>query len=184
MHTPPLSHHRTILHYATSLLQKYTLTHYKAGCIEVHVLFDNPEGFKVSPKFLEHQRHYPNTAQVVDHKPNDFSPNLPNVRDWENIMKCKRNLTEALANAMLQTAAVVLQEHNTIIVAGSFRGSNCSKAFMVTKSDSKPCSVEALETNMEEGDKHGGGRQTWRRETNMEEGDKHGGGRHEGLDSL
>ena len=155
IHTPPLSHHRTILHYATSLLQKYTLKHYKAGCIEVHILFDNPECFKVSPKSLEHQRRYPNTAQVVDHKHHDFNPNLPNVRDWGNILKCKsckRNLTEALANAMLQTAAVVLQEHTRLIVAGSFRGSNCNKAFMVTKSDSKPCSVEALETNMEEGD--------------------------------
>ena len=33
LHIPPLSHHRTINHYATSLLQKYALKHYKAGCI-------------------------------------------------------------------------------------------------------------------------------------------------------
>jgi len=34
LHTPPLSHHRTINHYATSLLHKYALKHYKAGCIK------------------------------------------------------------------------------------------------------------------------------------------------------
>ena len=155
LHTPPLSHHCPINHYATSL-QMYALKHYKAGCIEVHIIFDDLGHFDISPKALEHQRHYSNTAEVKDHNRyhHEFNPNLY-VREWGNILKCqscKRNLTTALANAMLQTAAVIMLQNCRLIVAGGFTESNRDKAYMVTKSDDTLLPIEALDTNMEEGD--------------------------------
>jgi len=140
--------------YATSL-QKYTLKHYKAGYIEVHIIFDDLGHFDISPKALEHQRRYSNTAEVKDHNHHEFNPNLPNVREWGNILKCqscKRNLTTALANAMLQTAAVIMLQNCRLIIAGGFTESNRDKAYMVTKNNDTLLPIEALETNMEEGD--------------------------------
>ena len=80
--TPPLSHHCPINHYATSL-QMYALKHYKAGCIEVHIIFDDLGRFEISPKVLEHQRRYSNTAEVKDHNHHELNPNLPNVLSGE-----------------------------------------------------------------------------------------------------
>ena len=111
--------------------------------------------FEISPKALEHQRRYSNTAEVKDHNHHEFNPNLPNVREWGNILKCqscKRNLTKALANAMLQTAAVIMLQNCRLIIAGGFTESNRDKAYMVTKNDDTLLPIEALETNMEEGD--------------------------------
>ena len=82
LHTPPLSHHCPINHYATSL-QMYALKHYKAGCIEVHIIFDDLGRFEISPKVLEHQRRYSNTAEVKDHNHHEFNPNLPNFLSGE-----------------------------------------------------------------------------------------------------
>ena len=71
---------------------------------------------------------------------------------------CKRNLTTALANAMLQTAAVIMLQNRRLIVAaaGRFTESNRDKAYMVTKNDDTLLPIEALETNMEEGDNYEG----------------------------
>jgi len=120
--------------YATSL-QKYTLKHYKAGYIEVHIIFDDLGHFDISPKALEHQRHYSNTAEVKDHNHHEFNPNLPNVREWEIIIlkcqSCKRNFTTALANAMLQMLLSLC--YLIVDAAGGFTESDRDKAYMVTK---------------------------------------------------
>ena len=154
IHTSPLSHHYNIQDYAFYLLQRYALKHYQVGAIEVHIVFDDLGRLEVSPKVFERQHRDKGSESLLDHQHCLFEPELPRSQEWKNILKCrkcKRNLTESLANAMLQLAPSILTKNSRFITAGAFRGTLQDKAVMVY-ANHKVEIVEALESSVEEGD--------------------------------
>jgi len=50
--TPPL-HHKTMKEYTMFLLNRFVTPHFLNGCIEVHVIFDDPDRYEMSPKKLK-----------------------------------------------------------------------------------------------------------------------------------
>jgi len=153
IYTNPLSHHSNIQDYALHLLQRYALKHYQVGAIEVHIVFDDVGRLEVSPKVFERQRRGEGSGST-DHQHHSFAPELPRLADWKNVLKCrtcKRNLTESLANAMLQLAPSILSGNSRFITAGAFHGTMQDKAVMV-HANNRVEIVEALESSIEEGD--------------------------------
>ena len=154
IHTSPLSHHYNIQDYAFYLLQRYALKHYQVGAIEVHIVFDDLGRLEVSPKVFERQHRDKGSESLLDHQHCLFEPELTRSQEWKNILKCrkcKHNLTESLANAMLQLAPSILTKNSRFITAGAFRGTLQDKAVMVY-ANHKVEIVEALESSVEEGD--------------------------------
>ena len=153
IYTSPLSHHFTIKDYAFHLLQRYALKHFQGGAIEVHIVFDDVSTLQVSPKVFERQRRGEGIGST-EHEHHSFAPELPRSIDWKDVLKCrtcKRNLTESLANAMLQLAPSIMSGNSRFITAGAFHGNLQDKAVMVHANNHVEI-VEALESCMEEGD--------------------------------
>jgi hypothetical protein len=52
INTSPLKIHKTISDYCHFLQQRFIHSHFKKGCTEVHVIFDNPGQLPNTPKFF------------------------------------------------------------------------------------------------------------------------------------
>ena len=124
------------------------------GAIEVHIVFDDLGRLEVSPKVFERQHRDKGSESLLDHQHCLFEPELPHSQEWKNILKCRKckcNLTESLANAILQLAPSILTKNSRFITAGAFRGTLQDKTVMVY-ANHKVEIVEALESSVEEGD--------------------------------
>ena len=58
INTTPLHSHKTMAHYATFLMKRFIINHFRKGVAEVHLLFDNP-GEQQTPKKFESMARFP-----------------------------------------------------------------------------------------------------------------------------
>ena len=71
----PCSVHKTMGDYAEFLLKQHILPYYRTET-EVHVLFDDPDCQKLSPKYFERKNRDASNKVPDDHCYGDFSPDL------------------------------------------------------------------------------------------------------------
>ena len=67
LNTTPLGSHRTFADYAHFLAKRFLLPHFSRGCIEVHLIFDNPGRLPQTPKYFERKRRDLSATVMVGH---------------------------------------------------------------------------------------------------------------------
>jgi len=84
----------TFLQYTDMLLRRFVQPHLKAGALEVHVLFDDPDNSQCSPKDIERQKRDKAVHIDSDHKCLQIQSHHTLPTDWRkkllNCRICKR----------------------------------------------------------------------------------------------
>ena len=151
----PWSAHKSMEEYACFLLKQHILPHYRNGSSEVHLLFDDPECQRQSPKFFERQSRDSINPVSDDHFCVEFFPDMMVPPKWrEDIIscrKCKRNLVCFLSFFFLENIQRKLQPHQRFVTGGGFNGALSNKAMFVSF-NTKPEFDAILQSNAEEAD--------------------------------
>ena len=96
IYTVPPLHHKTMKEYTMFVLKRFVIKHFLRGCIEVHVIFDDPNRYDLSPKTVERERRDKQTTSDLNHIHSKFEDSLPPSSKWTTVLKCrecKHNLT-------------------------------------------------------------------------------------------
>ena len=113
----------TFQQYTEMLLKRLVLPHLRAGTLEVHLVFDDPDQAE-SPKEIELQLREKSASIDSDHTCITMQPlaNAPKV--WRskllNCRICKRALCNFLSNNMLIQSPKLLSGNKAFITAGGF----------------------------------------------------------------
>ena len=151
--TPPL-HNKCVVDYAHFIMNRYINTHFERGVMEVHVVFDDPGRHPMYPKSFEHKRR-DKQATPDDHSHVLLESRLPTGKSWSSLLKCrecKRNITTALASAILEVCPSYLSPGQRLFTAGSLKGELRDKALYCESGQLSPRSDSRLTCNMEEAD--------------------------------
>ena len=111
--------------YARFLLQRHVLSHFAKGCLEFHLLFDNPGQLKNTPKHFEHMRRDQSATLTAGHACDNIAATvkLP-TKSRECVLNCricKRTLVCFLAQFMLKNIQPHLKPHQKLYIAGAFQ---------------------------------------------------------------
>ena len=125
INTSPLPNHTTLADYGRFLLKRYIISQFKKGASEVHVIFDQPNHFRNTPKYFEQKRRDKKAMVDSDHTCHTISINtlLPHKKWRENYLNCrtcKRSLVVFLGNFFLQNASEYLASHQSMYIAGAY----------------------------------------------------------------
>ena len=137
------------------LLNRFVTPHFLNGCIEVHVIFDDPDRYEMSPKTVERQRRDKLAKPNVNHVHATFDDSLPPSSKWGGVLKCrecKHNLTSQLGAYMIRLIHPTLLPSTRFFTAGSFREPMRDHAMCVEHGNPNPFIDEKLTCNIEEGD--------------------------------
>ena len=149
----PWSAHKSIGEYANFLIRQHISPFFRNNTKEVHLLFDDPDCVKISPKYFERLQRDKTAQLPVDHHCTDFSSDMIIPPKWRNNVlscrKCKRKLVCFLTTYFLANLQRRLRQGQSFVTAGGFDGDQQRKAFFVTSS-SGPQSDESLYMNAEE----------------------------------
>ena len=122
INTTPLRKNKTIFDYSLMLYYRFIDYHYKAGAIEVHVIFDKPLIDQFSSKAFERQRRDDNRSGAHDvHVHIMFTPetSVPSYwRDYLECRVCKRALVEAIGSSYMKSAMYRLANNQSLVLAG------------------------------------------------------------------
>ena len=117
--TEPFPTIENMKEYVKMLFLKYVRPHFVSGVIEVHVIFDNPGALPETPKELEQKRRDMKKADSsCEHECFKFSDSARVPLKWRPLLscrKCKQNLTEYAAGAMLNIAPPFLSTEQEFI---------------------------------------------------------------------
>ena len=90
------------------LYNRFIDCHYKAGAVEVHLIFEKPLTGQFSPKVFERQRKYDcRSGSTNVHVHITFNPNMPVPSQWREHLECracKRALVEAIGATYMEHA--------------------------------------------------------------------------------
>lgn len=86
--TPPLRH-KTMKEYTMFLLNRFVTPHFLNGCIEVLVIFDDPDRHEMSPKTVERQRRDKLARPNINHVHATFDDSLPPSSKSGGVLKCR-----------------------------------------------------------------------------------------------
>ena len=121
----------------------------------MHVLFDDPECQKLSPKYFERLNRDKVNKVPDDHCCGNFSPDLLIPPKWRdnviNCRTCKRNLVSFLSQYFLHRVKSRLRVSHRFVTAGGFEEDLRNKAFSIESGSQAQC-VDALYCNAEESD--------------------------------
>ena len=124
INTSPLGNHTTYGDYAMFLMQRHIISHFSRGCLEVHVIFDNPGQLKNTPKYFEQKRRDDTATVAAGYTCEDLNEKTKLPTKWRekvlNCRKCKRTLVCFLAQFILKHMNTHLSSHQTFYVAGAF----------------------------------------------------------------
>ena len=137
------------------VLKRFVMKHFLRGCIEVHVIFDDPNRYDLSPKTVERERRDKQTTSDLNHIHSKFEDSLPPSSKWTSVLKCrecKHNLTTQLAVHMVQLVQPMLLPGKRFVMAGSFRDRLRDHAVCVEHGNPSTFTDERLTCNIEEGD--------------------------------
>ena len=136
INTRPLRRTKTIAEYAKLLFDRFVLEHFQAGITEVHLLFDKPTKHEFNPKEIEHTRR--DTAKskstCKQHEHISFCPETPTPQVWREYIECrecKRSIVEAIGLSLLQKGRLLLQQSQSLIIAGCFSGNGEDSAWII-----------------------------------------------------
>ena len=124
INTSPIGSQSTYSDYAKFLMQRHIIAHFHKGCIEVHLLFDNPGQLKNSPKYFEQKRR--DELAIIDtgHTCENITESRRLPKKWrENVLncrKCKRALVCFLTQFFLNHIHIHLLPSQRFYTAGAF----------------------------------------------------------------
>ena len=151
INTKPLRRTITIADYGNLLFHQHAVQHYKAGTIEVHLIFDNPRRQNFNPKQYEQARRYNKNTK---HEHQSFDPNSNIPQRWDEYLQCttcKRSIVEAIGLHFLQKGHLLLVNQQQLIIAGCFSGANEDCAWLVS-SEELPEMLTTYNSNAQEAD--------------------------------
>ena len=135
INTTPLGSHKTLSDYAKFCMTRFILLQFKRGCVEVHVIFDNPGRLKNTPKYFEHLRRDASAKVANDHCCDTITSTTKIPKRWrENLLhcrECKRSLVKFLSEYFLNNIHTYLQDNHILYVAGGFDGPLTDTAWYV-----------------------------------------------------
>ena len=126
--------------YTDRLLKRFVQPHLRAGAIEVHVLFDDPDTSNQSPKEIERQKRDKSAHLESDHECVLIEPEKALPTDWRgkllNCRKCRRSLCALLSQEMLILIPSTLRDtgNQIFFTAGGFLGEHRNKCICIRKS--------------------------------------------------
>ncbi len=149
----PMGFMNTFKDYGEYFLKNSVHRYLNKGFRQVHILFDDPWCKNVGPKDIERQRRdsnlEPSTTELQEIT---VETKLPNIK-WEQFIKNRHNkalLCEFLSNFIIQNGSDYLNDAQSIIVAGAFKGEKQNCAMIVNCNE---CSViDKFKCNHEETD--------------------------------
>ena len=151
IYSAPLRSFKTFSEYIFYLFTKYVSIYFEQELKYVHVVFDDQNECKKSPKAIERERR----DRESDKKPiismPDFSINDPLPRDWRKFLQTrdnKRILVNHISEQFLYFGQTLLLPDQTLFVGGGFNDSFIAKE--VRCNEIKEC--ENLHCNSLEGD--------------------------------
>ena len=108
IHTPPLPI-MTWTDYIQLLLSNSAIPHFKAGVLQVHIIFDNPGSLSITPKEIERRRRDNSKKEPSSHDCSEISgisneQPIPTTA-WSDLLacrSCKKALTHFVAKEMLK----------------------------------------------------------------------------------
>ena len=118
----PLRQTSTISRYAELLFNRFILTHFKTGAIEVHLLFDSPSIQAFNPKSHERTRRDSTRTSSSSHVHITFTPSTLIPNNWRSLIECrecKQSIMAAVSLAYVQTLTLKLGAHQKFIISGS-----------------------------------------------------------------
>ena len=134
--------------YANFLLNQHIVPHYRnTVATEVHLLCDDPDSTKCSPKHCEQLNSDHFCSSFLSHRiiPPKWRENVINCR------KCKRHLLLFLSQYFYQRIKPQLKRNQCFVTAGVFDGVLCNKALAVTP-HSQPHTDDTLHSSAEGSD--------------------------------
>ncbi|XP_078680864.1 uncharacterized protein LOC144915910 [Branchiostoma floridae x Branchiostoma belcheri] len=135
INTSPLCQHRTFLDYSFFLFQKWVLPFLQSGCVEVHIVFDDPNRNGLSPKEVERNRRDSvfecNNLAAFD----CVSDTTCTPKDWRKFLSLRSNkhkLCSYLCNSLLAVSRQFLRPPQQVFTAGAFTGNKRDMCFVST----------------------------------------------------
>ena len=107
INTNPLGCHTYLEEYTKFLLTRFILTQFSRGSTEVHVIFDNPERAKNTPKSLEQSQRDSTSTVSPAHTCEPLLPTtkIPPLSCWrENYINCRSKIHRRLSAKEHRTA--------------------------------------------------------------------------------
>ena len=151
INTTPLRKNKTLFDYSLMLYNRFIDCHYKAGAVEVHLIFDKPLTGQFSPKVFEGQRRDDCRSGSTDvHVHITFNPNMPVPSQWREHLECrtcKRALVEAIGATYMEHALHRLSGSQSLVLAGCLRE---DRALVIKQGSMQP--DERYTSNAEEAD--------------------------------
>ena len=86
IYTVPPLHHKTMKGYTMFVLKRFVMKHFLHGCIEVHVTFDDPNRYDLSPKTVEREWRDKQTTSDLNHIHSKFEDSLPPSSKWTSVL--------------------------------------------------------------------------------------------------
>ena len=136
LNTKPLHQTKSFTEYTQFLFNQFVLKHFKAGTLEVHLVFDKPAKQLFNPKQPEHMKHY--SASNSEHQHSSISPHVNVPTKWQEHLQCqqcKRSIVEAVGLSLLQNGRFLLMGQQKLILAGCFSGSGENIAWLLQPSE-------------------------------------------------
>ena len=147
IHTKPC--HKTMADYGKFLMNRFITPHFKKGCTEVHLLFDDPGQQQENSKQFEQSRR-DHSEMAPEHLCTIFFDDAEVPTKWQQILKCricKRGLTVYLSSYIVNQVGPYLHETQKFITSGATDGPGGEVA-----TSAGVCSTQVFECNVSESD--------------------------------
>ena len=143
INTEPLGSQTSFDDYANFLMHRHVVPHFKRGCKEVHLLFDNPGTATGTPKFFEQKRRDQVSIISPDHAcPHSYkgSDTLPGKwrEDLVHCRTCKRHLVCFLTDYMLGNIHAHILPEQKLYLAGAFSDQSLTNTAWFARGSKKP----------------------------------------------
>ena len=137
----PLGSHKTMSDYGRFLFKRFIQMHFIRGCLEVHVIFDNPTSQPNTPKHFEHKRRDKCASVSNEHYCDPVTNTMKIPKKWRenmlNCRECKRSLVKYLTQYFLNYAHMYMHNNQTLYVAGGFASPITDTAWYVSVKEGK-----------------------------------------------
>ena len=153
INTRPLRQTKTFSDYACFLFEQFVTQHFKAGVLEVHLVFDKVRRQPFNPKQYEHKKRYSHNNN--DHQHCSFNPITGIPNNWQEYLQCpqcKRSVIEAIGLSLLQKGRFLLKGQQQLVLAGCFSGSGENSAWVLNAGEVSAEQPEEYYSNAEEAD--------------------------------
>ena len=155
LHTKPLRN-MTITDYANFIFNRFVLPHYRAGTLEVHLIFDKEVRQLFDPKAFERDKRDQSGQSDNKHCCTEFTPDTqtPTSTHWADYIhcrSCKRSIINSIGLAFINTTRYKLKDRQQLVLAGCFDCDDNNQVCILS-AHTLPQPTSMYSTNAEETD--------------------------------